>query len=70
MVAAGHGELVVEEGLKNVDVAAMIPIIQEAGGIVTTWSGKSAVHGGQVIAAANQEIYDAALAYLKPQATD
>lgn len=70
MLAAGHGELVVEEGLKDVDIAAMIPLIEEAGGIVTTWSGKSAVHGGQVIAAANQDIYNAALGYLKPLATD
>ncbi|AVX03254.1 inositol-phosphate phosphatase [Maritalea myrionectae] len=70
MLATGHGELVVEEGLKNVDIAAMIPLIEEAGGIVTTWSGKSAANGGQVIAAANKEIYEAALAYLQPLATD
>lgn len=70
MLAAGHGELVVEEGLKDVDIAAMIPLVEEAGGIVTTWSGKSAVHGGQVIAAANEEIYEKALEYLAPHATD
>lgn len=70
MLAAGHGELVVEEGLKNVDIAAMIPLVEEAGGIVTSWSGKSAVHGGQVIAAANQTIYDKAMTYLAPHATD
>lgn len=70
MLAAGHGELVVEEGLKDVDIAAMIPLIEEAGGIVTTWSGKSAVKGGQVIAAANQAIYDKAIEYLASHATD
>ncbi|MCF4099593.1 histidinol-phosphatase [Maritalea mediterranea] len=70
MLAAGHGELVVEEGLKDVDIAAMIPLIEEAGGIVTTWSGKSAVSGGQVIAAANKQIYDQAIKYLAPHATD
>lgn len=70
MVAAGHGELVVEEGLKSVDIAAMIPIIEQAGGIVTTWSGKQATQGGQVIAAANEKIHSAALTILSPAATD
>ena len=70
MLAAGHGELVVEEGLKNVDIAAMIPIIEQAGGIVTTWSGKNAANGGQVIAAANKSIHTAALEFLAPVATD
>lgn len=70
MVASGHGELVVEEGLKSVDIAAMIPIIEQAGGIVTTWSGKQATEGGQVIAAANKHIHEAALDILSPAATD
>ncbi len=70
MVASGHGELVVEEGLKSVDIAAMIPIIEQAGGIVTTWSGKQATEGGQVIAAANKQIHEAALEFLSPAATD
>lgn len=70
MVASGHGELVVEEGLKSVDIAAMIPIIEQAGGIVTTWSGKQATEGGQVIAAANKQIHEAALDILSPAATD
>jgi len=70
MLAAGHGELVVEEGLKSVDIAAMIPIVENAGGIVTTWSGKLATEGGQVIAAANEEIHAAAIEILAPAATD
>jgi len=70
MLASGHGELVVEEGLKAVDIAALIPIIEQAGGLVTTWSGKLATDGGQVIAAANKEIHAAALEILSPAATD
>jgi histidinol phosphatase-like enzyme (inositol monophosphatase family) len=70
MLASGHGELVVEEDLKNVDIAAMIPIIEQAGGIVSTWSGKQASNGGQIIAAANEEIHRAALEVLAPAAID
>ena len=42
MLAAGHIDLVIETGLKPYDIVALIPIIEGAGGIVTTWSGGSA----------------------------
>ena len=51
MLAAGHLDLVVETELKPYDIAALIPIITGAGGIVTTWEGKPAQGGGRIIAA-------------------
>jgi myo-inositol-1(or 4)-monophosphatase len=70
MVAAGHGDLVVEEGLKDVDIAAMIPIVEGAGGIVTDWRGNAVNNGGQVIAAANKELHAQALEILSKAATN
>ena len=46
MLAAGHIDLVVESGLKPYDIAALVPIIEGAGGIVTTWEGGSAAMAG------------------------
>src|SRR5437764_5999595 len=37
MVAAGHVDLVIETELKPHDIAALIPIITGAGGVVTNW---------------------------------
>ena len=37
MLAAGHVDLVIETELKPYDVLPLIPIIEGAGGIVTTW---------------------------------
>ncbi|MEM7302694.1 MAG: histidinol-phosphatase [Pseudomonadota bacterium] len=68
MVAAGNADLVVETGLHIYDIAALIPIIEGAGGIVTSWSGGDASNGGQVLAAANKALHEAALAHLKPAA--
>src|ERR1043166_2675878 len=51
MLAAGHLDLVVETELKPYDIAALIPIITGAGGVVTTWEGKPAQNGGRGIAA-------------------
>lgn len=40
LVAQGSGEAMVEYGVHAWDVAAIVPIIEEAGGRVTSWDGK------------------------------
>ena len=57
MVAAGQIDCVVEAGLKAVDIVALIPIIESAGGCVTTWDGRSAIHGGNIAASANATLH-------------
>jgi fructose-1,6-bisphosphatase/inositol monophosphatase family enzyme len=65
LMAAGHIDLVVEAGLKNVDICPLIPLIENAGGVVTTWDGGPAEQGGNCVAAATPELHAAALAMLK-----
>lgn len=62
LLAAGHVDLVVEAGLKDVDICPLIPIIENAGGIVTTWTGERAEKGGDIVAAATKELHVAAMA--------
>ncbi|MCB9994435.1 MAG: histidinol-phosphatase [Hyphomicrobiaceae bacterium] len=62
LVAAGHIDLVIEAGLKPYDVAALIPIVENAGGMFRTVEGKAADQGGDVIVAANEELLQAARA--------
>jgi myo-inositol-1(or 4)-monophosphatase len=64
MLAAGHVDLVIETELKPHDVAALIPIIAGAGGIVTTWSGEAPEAGGRIVAAGDRRVHEAALAML------
>jgi myo-inositol-1(or 4)-monophosphatase len=64
MLAAGHVDLVIETELKPYDVAALIPIISGAGGIVTTWTGEPAHAGGRIIAAGDRRVHADALAML------
>lgn len=68
MVAAGNIDLVIESGLNTFDIAPLIPIINEAGGLVTTWDGKDASQGGRVIAAANETVHAAAIDLIKKSA--
>jgi myo-inositol-1(or 4)-monophosphatase len=60
MLAAGHVDLVIETELKPHDVAALIPIVAGAGGVITTWEGESAEKGGRIIAAGDKRMHAAA----------
>ncbi len=65
MLAAGHVDIVAEPGLKPYDIVALIPIIEQAGGVVTTFEGGPAEAGGDVVAAATPELHQAAMAALR-----
>ena len=65
MLAAGHVDLVVESGLQPYDIVALIPVIEKAGGIITTLDGGPAEKGGFIVAAANADLHAAALAVLR-----
>ncbi|MBV8764209.1 MAG: histidinol-phosphatase [Hyphomicrobiales bacterium] len=64
MLAAGHIDLVVESGLNPYDIVAIIPIVEGAGGVITSWSGEDASRGGTIIAAGDKRVHEEALAIL------
>lgn len=53
MLAGGFADIVVEAGLQPYDIVALIPIIEQAGGIVTQRDGGPAEKGGDIVAAAS-----------------
>lgn len=65
LLAAGHVDLIVEAGLKAHDIAPLLPILERAGAVVTTWDGGPATNGGQVIAAGDARTHAAALRLLR-----
>lgn len=58
MVAAGHGDAVIESGLQAYDIVALVPIIEGAGGVVTTWTGGSPSEGGRILASGDPRLHD------------
>ena len=64
LLAAGFIDLVVESGLKPHDIVALIPIIERAGGIITTWDGKPATDGGRILACGDPKLHDKAMRVL------
>jgi myo-inositol-1(or 4)-monophosphatase len=59
LVAAGHLDIAMDAGLQIYDIAALIPIIKGAGGVVGTWDGKDPALGGNIIAASCPALLDA-----------
>ena len=64
LVAMGFVDLVIETDLKRWDIAPLIPIIEGAGGIVTSWDGTSPGGGGNVVAAGDRRVHAEALKIL------
>jgi myo-inositol-1(or 4)-monophosphatase len=57
MLACGHIDAVVEAGLKPYDIQALMPIIESAGGVVTTWDGLDAQYGGSIVACGDRSLH-------------
>jgi len=64
MVAAGFADVVIEAGLQPYDIVALIPVVEGAGGVVTSWTGGTAVDGGRVVASGDPRLHDEVLRLL------
>ena len=66
LVALGSIDLVVEASLKTYDFAAMLPIVEGAGGVASDWRGAplTLASDGRVVIAGDPRAHEAALALL------
>jgi histidinol-phosphatase len=63
LVAQGSGEVMVEHGVHSWDVAALLPIVEEAGGRFTDWDGNRTIHRTDVLIT-NGRLHDEVLGIL------
>jgi histidinol-phosphatase len=54
LVAQGSIDIMVDHGVHPWDIAAMIPIVEEAGGEFTSWNGERTIHAVDVMATNKQ----------------
>ena len=66
LLAAGCLDLVIESGLKLYDWAALVPVVEGAGGRIRDWQGRALRRGsdGRVIAVGDPALFDQVLARL------
>src|SRR5262249_660515 len=50
LVAQGSTDAMLDCGVQAWDIAAIIPLIEEAGGIFTDWSGQKSINARRVLA--------------------
>tara|TARA_Y100000817_G_scaffold211344_1_gene165901 strand:- start:711 stop:1517 length:807 start_codon:yes stop_codon:yes gene_type:complete len=65
-LAEGKIDVVIQCGNKIWDIHPLIPIIEAAGGIVTTWNNDNAVKAGNILVSTNKSIHKKILKILKP----
>ena len=65
LLAEGKVDAVIETNLKPYDIVPLIPIIEKAGGIVSTWDNLSAINGGNILATSNKRLHSKILKILK-----
>ena len=65
LLAEGKVEAVIETNLKPFDIVPLIPIVEKAGGIVTTWNNRPAIQGGNILATSNKKLHIKILKILK-----
>lgn len=61
MLALGQLDMVIEARLKPYDVQALIPVVEGAGGVITTWKGENAALGGDILACGDPLLHKTAL---------
>ncbi|MGD9501987.1 MAG: histidinol-phosphatase [Methyloceanibacter sp.] len=64
LLAMGQIDLVAESGLQSFDIVPLIPIVERAGGVVTTWDGGDPRSGGSILAAGDKRLHEAAVKML------
>jgi histidinol-phosphatase len=63
LVATGRAEVMIDPRMNPWDCAALIPIVQEAGGQFTDWTGRVTIDGGDAVST-NGVLHQAVLARL------
>ena len=62
----GKIDVIIQRKNKIWDIHPLIPIIEAAGGIVTTWNNKNPIIAGNILVSSNKSLHNKMLKLLKP----
>lgn len=63
-LALGFIDIIIEAGFNRWDVAALIPLVEGAGGIITNWNGGDCRDGKTIIACGDRRVHEQSLKLL------
>jgi histidinol phosphatase-like enzyme (inositol monophosphatase family) len=64
-LALGFVDIIIEAGFNRWDVAALIPLVEGAGGIITSWDGGHCRDGKTILACGDRRVHEEAIKLLK-----
>jgi len=64
-LALGFIDIIIEANFNRWDVAALIPLIEGAGGIMTSWDGEHCRDGKTILACGDKRVHEEAIKLLK-----
>ena len=64
LVATGRADIMLDPIMNVWDCAALLPILEEAGGTFTNWKGQRTIHGGNAIST-NGKLFESVMAVIE-----
>ena len=68
LLATGRADVMLDPVMNLWDCAALLPIVEEAGGTFTNWRGERTISGGNAVAT-NRRLFDEVMSIVKESAT-
>jgi myo-inositol-1(or 4)-monophosphatase len=66
LLATGHADVMCDPIMNPWDIAALIPVVRGAGGVITDWQGKDPVGAQSIVATTSQALHKQVIARLNP----
>jgi myo-inositol-1(or 4)-monophosphatase len=57
LLSMGYLDVIIEATLQPWDVAALVPIVENAGGVITDWSGSRVLDRGRIVASGDGRVH-------------
>jgi histidinol phosphatase-like enzyme (inositol monophosphatase family) len=67
LIATGRADVMLDPAMNVWDCAALLPVIEEAGGTFTDWRGTRTIHGGNAVAT-NGPLFDEVMGIIRSNA--
>lgn len=58
LLATGHADIMCDPVMNAWDIAALVPVVQGAGGVISDWQGKDAIGAGSIVATTSRTLHD------------
>jgi histidinol phosphatase-like enzyme (inositol monophosphatase family) len=70
LLATGHADIMCDPVMNAWDIAALVPVVRGAGGVITDWQGKEAIGADSIVATSSQALHARVIRILNPNVVE